>query len=345
MSEAGGRLVPASAVAMPDSDFPAATGVSAGPVAIMRRLAIAAMCLAALLLAAGMSGHGWRWPDFGDPLVLRLRLPRIAAALVVGAALAGSGAALQALFRNPLADPGVIGTSSGSALAVVCIMALGIDGVSLPLAACAGGMLATALLLALARVFGGGELGLLLLGLVLASFVGAIIGLLLLFSDNLALRSATSWLSGQLGTAGIAQLLWVAPLALAGLALLLVLGRDLDCLMLGVDEAQSLGVAVARTRLLTALGAALAVGAAVSLSGIIAFVGMMVPNACAILVGGERRRLIVVSALAGAVFLLLMDTAARCIAWPIDVPVGLLVGFIGPIAFLWLFHRQRRVAP
>jgi iron complex transport system permease protein len=114
--------------------------------------------------------------------------------------------------------------------------------------------------------------------------------------------------------------------------------------MLGQDEANSLGVPVARIRVLTAIGAALAVGAAVSLAGIIAFIGMMVPNACALLVGGTRRQLILVSGFVGAIFLLLMDTLARCIAWPIDVPVGLLVGFVGPLGFLWLFQRRLRSA-
>jgi len=297
---------------------------------------------AVLLFAIGMSGHGWSWPDLGDPIIARLRLPRIAAALVVGMSLATAGAALQALFRNPLADPGLVGTSSGAALAVVGVMALGIGGISLPLAACGGGLLATALLLTLARLMGGGELALLLMGLVVSSFVGAVIGILLLFSDNLALRSAMSWLSGQLGSADAAQLMWASPLALTGVAMLLILGRDLDCLMLGEDDARSLGVSVSRTRLLTAIGAALVVGAAVSLSGIIAFVGMMVPNACALVIGGERRRLILISGFVGALFLLLMDTLARCVAWPVDMPVGLLVGFVGPLGFLWLFHRRQR---
>jgi iron complex transport system permease protein len=318
---------------------------SGASASVVSRYAMAGLaCMAVLLLAAGMNGHGWSWPDLSDPIIVRLRLPRIATALVVGMSLASAGAALQALFRNPLADPGVIGTSSGAALAVIGVMALGMEGVSLPLAACIGGLLATALLLALARLYGGGELALLLMGLVLASFVGAIIGMLLLFSDNLALRSATTWLTGQLGSACITQLIWASPLAFAGVALLLALGRDLDCLMLGQDEANSLGVPVARIRVLTAIGAALAVGAAVSLAGIIAFIGMMVPNACALLVGGTRRQLILVSGFVGAIFLLLMDTLARCIAWPIDVPVGLLVGFVGPLGFLWLFQRRLRSA-
>ncbi len=296
-----------------------------------------AACL--LLFAVGYAGDSWAWPDFSDPLVSGLRLPRIAAALIVGAAMAASGAALQALFRNPLADPGLIGTASGAALAAVAVMALHLT-IPLPIAAFGGALLATWLLLLLVKLVGGGNISLLLMGLMLGSFAAAATSLLLFLSDDLALRSALSWLSGQLGTTVGAPLLWASPVALAGIALLLALGRDLDCLLLGDEEATSLGVNVERVRLLTAIGAALAAGAAVSIAGIIGFNGMMIPNDCALWLGGGRRQLILVSALSGACFLLLMDTLARGIAYPINLPVGLLIGFIGPVCFVWLLRRR-----
>lgn len=295
-------------------------------------------------ICLGVQGDGWAVPDWSDPILRGLRLPRVLSALLVGAALAAAGAALQALFRNPLADPTLIGTSSGAALAVVSVMALGLSGIGLPLAAFGGGLLATWLLLGLARVLGGGDIGLLLLGLVLATFSGSITGLLMFNSDDMALRSAMVWLSGHLGTVGHTPFALAAPVAFVGIALLLALGRDLDCMLLGEDDARALGVNVGRVRVLTALGAALAVGAAVSIAGIIAFVGMMVPNACASVLGGGRRRLIAVSTLVGAIFLLVLDTMARSVAYPLDMPVGLLAGLTGPVFFFWLLRRRARGA-
>ncbi|WP_231580976.1 iron ABC transporter permease [Chromobacterium sp. LK1] len=305
-------------------------------------LGLIAASLLLPLLALSSGGNGLAWPDFSDPLLTQLRLPRIAAALGVGAALAASGAALQALFRNPLADPGLIGTSSGAALAVVSMLAIGAAGLSLPLAAFGGGLLATWLILLLARLVRGGLAGLLLMGLVVGAFCGAITSLMIFMSDDLTLRAATSWLAGNLSSATSERLLACLGVAGLGLLILAAVGRDLDCLLLGEDAAQSLGIDVRRTRRLTAVGAALATGGAVALSGVIGFVGMMIPNALALVLGGCRRRLILLSAWAGALFLLAVDTLARTIAWPIDLPVGLMAAFAGPPFFVWVFRRQQR---
>lgn len=294
------------------------------------------------LLGASLGGGEFRWPDLTDPIFTTLRLPRIAAALLVGASLAASGAALQALFRNPLADPGLIGTSSGAALAVVIVLATGIAGSMLPFAAFAGGLAATWLIVALARFSGGGMAGLLLMGLVISAFCGAVTSLALFLSDDLTLRGASTWLAGSLSSASPSLLLTCSLVSGLGLLLLFGIGRDLDCLLLGEDAAASLGVDVVRTRRLAAIGAALATGGAVALSGIIGFVGMMVPNALAILVGGSRRRLIVLSAWVGALFLLGADTLARSLVWPIDLPVGIVAAFAGPPFFLWFYRRQTR---
>nr|WP_240937594.1 iron ABC transporter permease [Chromobacterium haemolyticum] len=305
-------------------------------------LGLIAASLLLPLLALSSGGNGLAWPDFSDPLLTQLRLPRIAAALGVGAALAASGAALQALFRNPLADPGLIGTSSGAALAVVGMLAVGAAGLSLPLAAFGGGLLATWLILLLSRLVRGGLAGLLLMGLVVGAFCGAVTSLMIFMSDDLTLRAATSWLAGNLSSASSERLLACLGVAGLGLLILIAVGRDLDCLLLGEDAAQSLGIDVRRTRRLTAVGAALATGGAVALSGVIGFVGMMIPNALALLMGGCRRRLILLSAWAGALFLLAVDTLARTVAWPIDLPVGLMAAFAGPPFFVWLFRRQQR---
>ncbi|MPQ71985.1 iron chelate uptake ABC transporter family permease subunit, partial [Pseudomonas sp. MWU12-2323] len=172
------------------------------------------------LLALSSSAGQMSWPNLGDPLVAELRLPRVIAALGVGAALSASGAALQALFRNPLADPGLIGTSGGAALAVIAVLALGLSGLSLPLAAFGGGLAATWLILALARLAKGGLAGLLLMGLVGGAFCGAVSRLILFLSDDLALRAASSWLAGNLG-ASLPGSRWAGLLA-AGLGVALL---------------------------------------------------------------------------------------------------------------------------
>ncbi|UGA40757.1 iron ABC transporter permease [Chromobacterium haemolyticum] len=228
-------------------------------------------------------------------------------------------------------------------MAVVGMLAVGAAGLSLPLAAFGGGLLATWLILLLSRLVRGGLAGLLLMGLVVGAFCGAVTSLMIFMSDDLTLRAATSWLAGNLSSASSERLLACLGVAALGLLILIAVGRDLDCLLLGEDAAQSLGIDdVRRTRRLTAVGAALATGGAVALSGVIGFVGMMIPNALALLMGGCRRRLILLSAWAGALFLLAVDTLARTIAWPIDLPVGLMAAFAGPPFFVWLFRRQQR---
>ena len=158
----------------------------------------------------------------------------------------------------------------------------------------------------------------------------------------LVLRSATVWLSGSLAEAGFTPPAYAAGAMLAGLALLLGAGRKLDILMLGEDTAVSMGISVPRVRLQTVAGAALLTGAAVSLSGIIGFLGMMIPNVLAQTVGGRRSKLIVLSAWLGAVFLLAVDSTARWFAYPVDLPVGIVIALLGGPFFMWLFLRPLR---
>ena len=304
------------------------------------------LLLSALLvwLSAGIGFGGWQAPHTLEPVMLEIRLPRVAAALLVGAALSAAGAGLQALFENPLADPGLIGTSAGAALGVVGVLALGWTGVSVPLAAFAGALAVCLLILAAHRFTGGGTSGLLILGLIVSAFCSATVSLILFLSDDLTLRSASIWLAGSLAEAGFVPPGRVALVMLAGLALLLSCGRGLDCLMLGEDTAHSSGIAVGRLRVQTVIAAALLTGAAVSLSGIIGFIGMMVPNILASAVGGGRQRLIVLSAWLGGIMLLVLDSAARWIAFPVDLPVGIVIALLGGPFFMWLFlhsiHRK-----
>lgn len=301
-----------------------------------------AITLLLLWLCTGIGLGGWQWPHELDDTTLGIRLPRVTVALLTGAALAAAGAALQALFDNPLADPSLIGTSGGAALGVVSVLALGGGGLGIPVAAFGGALAVCMLILSIHRLIGGGTLGLLVLGFVISAFCGAWVSLVLFLSDDLVLRSATIWLSGSLAEAGFTPPQYALAAILAGLALLHVCGRRLDILMLGEETALSMGVAVGPTRMLTITAAALLTGAAVSLAGIIGFLGMMVPNAVARSMGGSRQRIVLLSAWIGAVFLLLVDSGTRWLAYPVDVPVGLVVALLGGPFFLWLFLQPVR---
>ncbi len=273
-----------------------------------------------------------------DETVRQIRLPRIYTALLVGAGLSASGAALQALFENPLADPSLIGTSGGAALGVIVLLALG-GAMGVPAAAFLGALGVCLLILAVHKLLGGGTLGLLVLGFVLSAFSGAVVNMILFLSDDLVLRSATTWLSGSLAEAGFSSPVATIAVMLPGFLILLSAGRRLDVLMTGEDTAASMGVSVGALRVQTVIGAALMTGAAVSLSGIIGFLGMMIPNVLAQTVGGSRRKLIALSAWLGAVFLMVVDGAARWLTYPVDLPVGIVIALLGGPFFMYLFIK------
>ena len=274
-----------------------------------------------------------------DETVRQIRLPRIYTALLVGAGLSASGAALQALFENPLADPSLIGTSGGAALGVIVLLALGGGAMGVPAAAFLGALGVCLLILAVHKLLGGGTLGLLVLGFVLSAFSGAVVSMSLFLSDDLVLRSATPWLSGSLAEAGFSSPVAAIAVMLPGFLILLSAGRRLDVLMTGEDTAASMGVSVGALRVQTVIGAALMTGAAVSLSGIIGFLGMMIPNVLAQTVGGGRRKLIALSAWLGAVFLMVVDGAARWLTYPVDLPVGIVIALLGGPFFMYLFIK------
>lgn len=293
-------------------------------------------------VSLGVGFGEWENPLTLDETVWELRYPRVVTALLVGMALSVSGTALQALFENPLADPSLIGTSGGAALGVVLVLALGIAGVGVPLAAFLGSVLVCLLILGCHRWLGGGQMGLLILGFVISAFCGAVVSLVLFMSDDLVLRSATNWLSGSMAEAGFVPLRYAITSILLGLAILLPLGRRLDSLMLGETTATSLGINVAVTRTWVVIAAALLTGAAVSLAGMIGFIGMMVPNILAILFGGGRTRLMIWSGWLGAILLLVIDSVARHVAYPVDIPVGIVLALLGGPFFIWLFMQSGR---
>lgn len=304
---------------------------------------ILTLCLlltaAAVYLCCGIGFGAWESPLAMDETVRQIRLPRIYTALLVGAGLSASGAALQALFENPLADPSLIGTSGGAALGVIVLLALGGGAMGVPGAAFLGALGVCLLILAVHKLLGGGTLGLLVLGFVLSVFSGAVVSMILFLSDDLVLRSATTWLSGSLAEAGFSSPVAAIAVMLPGFLILLSAGRRLDVLMTGEDTAASMGVSVGVLRVQTVIGAALMTGAAVSLSGIIGFLGMMIPNVLAQTIGGSRRKLITLSAWLGAVFLMVVDGAARWLTYPVDLPVGIVIALLGGPFFMYLFIR------
>lgn len=293
-------------------------------------------------LALGIGFGEWSSPNHLNDTIWQLRYPRVVTALLVGMALSVSGAALQALFENPLADPSLIGTSGGAALGVVLVLALGFGGIGIPLAAFTGSVFVCVFILACHRFLGGGQMGLLILGFVISAFCTAVVSLILFMSDDMVLRSATNWLSGSMAEAGFVPLRYSIASMLLGLAILLPLGRQLDGLMLGEAAAKSLGIKVGVVRCLVVIASALLTGAAVSLAGVIGFIGMMVPNLLAILFGGGRMRLMIWSGWLGAILLLIIDGAARHVAYPVDVPVGIVLALLGGPFFIWLFVRSSR---
>ena len=279
-----------------------------------------------------------------DSIVWLIRAPRVVLGALVGAGLALVGTALQAVTRNPLADPHLLGVSSGAALgAVIVVLYLGefIGLLSLPLAAFVGALVSMLLVLAIASRGGRLESDRLLLAGVAVSFVMmAASNLLLFLGDHHAASSVIFWMLGGLGLARW-ELLWLPALCLA-LALLLLLGlaRALNALMAGEHSAVSLGLEPRRVRLLVFVCASLLTGVLVSLSGAIGFVGLILPHVARILVGAEHRRLLPVSALLGALFLVWVDVAARTLLAPQDLPIGIATAAIGGVFFVLLLRRR-----
>lgn len=289
-------------------------------------------------------------PGPAQTVLLQLRLPRVLLAVLIGAVLAQTGAVAQALFRNPLAEPGLIGVSAGAALAAAVVHTALVHGPSnwldpawvLPIAAFAGGLAAAAAVLRLARRDGSTDMTTMLLaGTAINAFVAALVGLLSARADDAGLRGFTLWMYGNLGRAGWAEIAVAAPILVAVTLWLPRTARDLDALLLGDTEARHLGVEVERLKRRTLVAVVLAIGAAVSLAGVIGFVGLIVPHAIRLLVGPGHRRLLPASALLGAALLTLADTVARTAAAPAEWPVGALTSALGAPFFLALLLRLR----
>jgi iron complex transport system permease protein len=276
-----------------------------------------------------------------------IRLPRAALALVVGAALGGSGAALQGLFANPLAAPDVTGVGSAAGLGAVIAMYFGLAGLhplALPAMAIAGALLAAVILYALSRA-GAGTVALVLAGVAVSSFATALTALALSYAaDPYAMSEMVLWMLGSLKDRTLVDLAYAVPLVAVGLLLLATASRGLDALTLGEEAAHSLGINIAGVRGRVVLGVALAIGAATAATGAIGFVGLVVPHLLRPFVGYSPSRLILPSALGGAVLVAAADVALRLIAPDGQLLLGVVTAIIGAPFFFWLIFKMRREA-
>lgn len=282
----------------------------------------------------------------GESVLWQVRLPRVVLAVLVGGSLGCAGALMQGVFGNPLAEPGVIGISSGAAVGAVGALALGLTFLgnwTVPACAFAAGLLTVLIVYALARSGGRTEVvTLILTGIAVNAFAGALIGLFLFFADTAQLSQITFWQLGSLSQATWPKVLAVLPCALAGLAVAPLYARRLDLLALGERPARHLGVEVERLRMALVLVVALLTAAAVAVAGVITFVGLLVPHLLRMAAGPGHRFLIPGSALGGALVLVVADLAARTVAQPAELPLGVLTALFGSPFFFWLLRRTRR---
>ena len=281
----------------------------------------------------------------GDLIVVwEIRLPRALAAFGTGAALGASGAALQGLLRNPLAEPGVLGVSATASLAATFVIYYGLVGVGafvLPVAAIAGALGATALLtVAAARV--GSVVTLILVGVGLSSFAGAMMTLLMNLAPNpFSLADMLDWTLGTVANRSFADLALAAPFLAAGLGLLLASRRGLSALTLGEEAASGVGVDLPRARRLVVVGAGLATGAAVSTAGAIGFVGIVAPHLVRPLVDHDPARTLVPSTLLGGAILVLADIGVRLAPTDTELRLGVVAALVGAPVFIWIAARRR----
>ncbi len=286
------------------------------------------------------------WDPSLETIIISVRLPRVLLALMVGMALALAGTIFQSLFRNPMADPGIVGTSQGAALGATLAFFFSIDfhwgGLSAtPVFAFVGALATVLVLYALSRTGGTVPVtSLLLVGLALSSFLAAIVTTLMVISKD-RLTNIFFWLMGGLGTTNWNMVTAVLPFIVVAVCVTLFFTRDLNLMLLGEERAAQLGLSVERFKLTMLITASLLVGAAVSVSGIIGFVGLMTPHIVRLLTGPDHKYLVPGSMLGGALFMVLADTLARTAIAPNELPVGIVTAFFGAPFFIFLLKRKK----
>lgn len=304
-----------------------------------------ATTLRVLAWKLGLTGHPQGVDRATEVILLQLRLPRVALAVLVGAALGLSGMLFQGLFRNPLADPAVIGVSSGAALGAIVVIVLGgaslAGGLAVSGAAFVGAFLTTFLVYGIARVGPTVQVTTLLLaGIAVAATISALMSIVMSFSGE-QIRSIYFWLLGGLGARGWNSVGVVVPFVVAGVGATLLLARDMNLVSLGEERASQLGVEVPSFKRRSIAAGALLAAAAVSVAGVIGFVGLMTPHLLRLVVGADHRRLLLAVLLGGPLFVVLADLAARTVLAPEELPLGAVTALVGAPFFLWLLRRER----
>ena len=288
-----------------------------------------------------------------ENIVFELRLPRALSAILVGAMLAVSGACMQTLFRNPLADPALIGVSSGAGLGmalalVVLPLSIGTqtENLILLLAAFGGGLLVSLLVYGLSKVYWASSISsMLLLGVGINAIAIALIGLIKIISDDSSLRTLVFWMLGSVSASSWSDMVWLLVLFLISFAGIMMQATKLNVLMLGEAEARHLGLEVTRLKCLLFLFVAIAVAISVAIAGLVAFVGLLVPHAVRLFLVSDHRYLLPASALMGALLLLASDTLARTLFLPQEIPLGVVTALLGgPVFILLLLRKQWHLA-
>ncbi|WP_350335398.1 FecCD family ABC transporter permease [Coralliovum pocilloporae] len=288
----------------------------------------------------------------GSVILFEIRFPRVLTGALVGAALATSGAVMQGLFRNPLADPGLIGVSAGAALFAGVIIVLGATVLSglqaalgyflLPIGAFIGALCVTALLYRISTHGGVTSIATLLLaGLAVNALAGALLGILIFISDDQQLRDLNFWQLGSLAGATWEKTQIIAPLIMTTLLALFCLGRGLNALVLGESQARYIGVSTQSLKRLGIVLVALATGSAVAVAGAIGFVGIIAPHLLRLIIGPDNRYLLPASALLGGTFVVMADAVCRVIVAPAELPIGIVMALAGAPFFLWILLKRR----
>lgn len=296
----------------------------------------------------GLTGPPVGIPASHEVILFQLRLPRVLLAMLVGGALAAAGTVFQALFRNPMADPAIIGVSSGAALGAVAVILLGwgaaLGGLATQAAAFGGALAVGLVVYRLARIGPAVQVATLLLaGIAMAAIISAVISLVMAFAGE-QVRAIYFWLLGGLGARGWRALATSTIPVAIGLAVALASVKALNLMTLGEERAAQLGLSVERFKRLALATGALLAAAAVSAAGIIGFVGLMTPHILRLVLGADHRRLLPASVVGGAIFMVLADLAARTTLAPEEIPVGAVTALLGGPFFLYLLRRERRVA-
>ena len=325
---------------------PARLSLVAGLLMAVLVLAFGAVMIGPLNLTpfqvlAALVGRGG---DQAETVIWSIRLPRVAAAVLLGAALAAAGASYQALFRNPLVSPDILGVSAGAGLGAVAGIFMSLPVAAIQLSAFAGGMAAVGVVTLISTLVRNTDrtLTLVLIGVVIGALAGAATSLLKVLADPYdQLPAITFWLLGSLASITTEDIRPALPAVAVGLVPLVLLRWRINVLSLGDDEARALGVEAGRTRLLVIAAATLVTASVTALAGVVGWVGLVIPHIARMLVGPGFGQLLPVSLLIGAAYLLIVDTLARTIA-QVEVPLGILTAVIGAPFFVWLLARGRR---